>query len=98
MRRKQQVTNMNAIQLDSLTAQAYRDMGVVVEDEDALRRVAKYLRRMVKSLTSDPTQMTKEEFLEKIEAGEQAYANGECHEMLPDEDLSTYLRRRGYDL
>lgn len=89
---------MNAIQLDSLTAQAYRDMGVVVEDENALRRVAKYLRRVVKTLTSDPTLMTEKEFFEKIEAGEQAYANGECHEMLPEENLSTYLRRRGYDI
>lgn len=89
---------MNAVQIDALTAQAYRDMGVVVEDENALRRVAKYLRRMVKALTSDPTLMTKEEFFEKLEEGERAYANGECHEMLPGEDLSGYLKRMGYDL
>lgn len=44
----------------------------------------------------DSTLMTKEEFYAKLERGEKAYERGECHEMLPEEDLTTYLRRCFY--
>lgn len=46
----------------------------------------------------DSTLMTKEEFYAKLERGEKAYDRGECHEMLPEEDLTTYLRRRFYKI
>ena len=46
----------------------------------------------------DSTLMTKEEFYAKLERGEKAYERGECHEMLPEEDLTTYLRRRFYKI
>lgn len=39
----------------------------------------------------DSTLMTKEEFYAKLD-------RGECHEMLPEEDLTTYLRRRFYKI
>lgn len=42
----------------------------------------------------DSTLMTKEEFYAKLERGERAYERGECHEILPGEDLATYLRCR----
>ena len=44
------------------------------------------------------TLMTKEEFFAKIERAEQQIANGEGMRMLPDEDLTTFLRRNGYDI
>ena len=38
--------------------------------------------------------MTEEKFYAKLERGERAYEQGECHEILLGEDLTTYLRRR----
>lgn len=46
----------------------------------------------------DPSLMTKEEFYAKLERGERAYEQGECHEILLGEDLTTYLRRRFYKI
>ena len=40
--------------------------------------------------------MSKEEYFAKIERAEQQIANGEGMEMLPDEDLTAFLRRNGY--
>lgn len=42
----------------------------------------------------DPTLMTKEEFFERVEKA----SHGESHEMQLNEDLATYLTRRGYDV
>lgn len=46
----------------------------------------------------DPSLMTKEEFYAKLERGERAYELSECHDILPGEDLTTYLRRRFYKI
>ena len=45
---------------------------------------------------NDQSLMTKEEFEAKIERAEAAYARGEYFEMLPDEDLTSFLNRIGY--
>ena len=85
---------MTAIQLN---AEVLRNLSIVAEDESQLKRVAKYLRKLVAE-KKPPTLMTKEEFYAKLERGEKVYERGECHEMLPEEDLTTYLRRRFYKI
>ncbi len=86
---------MTAIQLN---AEVLRNLSVVAEDENLLKRVAKYLRKLVAEKQADPTELSKEDYLAKLERGEEAFRQGECHEILPGEDLSTYLRHRGYDI
>ena len=82
---------MTAMQLNT---DIYRSLGVISEDESVLRKVAKYLSRLAKQMTDDPTRMTKEEYFAMLEEAEQ----GPSHSMLPGEDLTTFLKRRGYDL
>ena len=86
---------MNALQLD---ADILRNLGIIAEDESMLDKVAKYLRRVVKQMTYDPTLMTKEEFFAHIERAEQQYANGEYTTQLPGESVTDMLRRSGYAL
>ena len=88
---------MTAVQLNALNAQIWRDMGVLADSESMMKRVAKYLSKLVKE-KKDPTLMTKEEFFAKIERAEQQSARGEGMKMLPGEDLATFLRRNGYDV
>ena len=85
---------MTAIQLN---AQIWRDMSILADSEPMMKRVAKYLRKLVAE-KEDSTLMTKEEFFAKIEESERQIERGECHTMLPDEDLTAFLRRVGYDL
>lgn len=42
--------------------------------------------------------MTKGELEEKIKQGKQAYKLGLCRELLANEDLTAYLKRRGYNV
>lgn len=80
-----------------LNAQIWRDMSILADSEPMMKRVAKYLRKLVKE-KEDPTLMTKEEFFAKIERAEQQAARGEYSVLLPGEDLTTHLRRLGYDV
>ena len=58
---------MTAIQFNALNAQMWRDMGTIAEDEGLMRRVAKYLRKVVREMNADHTLMTKEDFMARIE-------------------------------
>lgn len=88
---------MTAVQMNALNAQIWRDMAVIADSESMMKRVAKYLSKLVKE-KEDSTLMTKEEFFAKIERAEQQSARGEGMKMIPGEDLATFLRRNGYDV
>ena len=89
--------SMTAVQLNALNTQIWRDMGVLADSESMMKRVAKYLSKLVKE-KENSTLMTKEEFFAKIEESERQIERGECHTMLPGEDLTAFLKRVGYDL
>ena len=89
---------MTVAQLNAMNAQIWRDMGIIAEDENMMRRVAKYIRKVAKEMTEDPTAMSKEEFYAMLDRREEAYERGEYSEMLPGEDLTAHLRRLGYDV
>ena len=79
---------MNAIQLNAMSAQMWRDMGTIAEDEGMMRRVAKYLRRVVKEMTADPTLMSKDEFFAKLERAEKQPGKS----FASVEELDQYIR------
>lgn len=89
---------MTAAQEGALTAEIFRNLGTLAQDEGMLQRVAKYLRKLVKESENDPTLMTKEDFFAKIERAEQQSARGEGMRKLPGEDLATFLKRNGYGI
>ena len=80
---------MTALQLN---ADIYRNLGIIAEDETMLDKAAKYLRRLVKQMTNDPTCMSKEEYFAMLDRAEK----GPRYRMLPDETLDEMLTRLGY--
>ena len=75
---------MTAIQMN---AEILRNMSIIAEDENLLKRVAKYLRKLVAE-KQDTSLMTEEEFFAKIERAEKqpgkSFANVD--------DLDKYIR------
>ena len=86
---------MTALQLN---ADIYRNLAVLSEDQPLLDKAAKYIRRLVKQMTDDPTCMTKEEYFAMLDRSEAQYARGEYTTLLPGESVTDMLRRSGYDL
>ena len=82
--------SMTTIQLN---AEIYRTMGIIAEDESLLKQVLKYLKKLA-SKKQDETLMTKEEFFARVDKAKQ----GKAAAMLPNENLSEFLRRQGFYL
>ncbi|MBR1803686.1 MAG: hypothetical protein IJ775_02110 [Muribaculaceae bacterium] len=74
-----------------LTAELFRQMSLIVEDEGKLKRALKALKRITTPKT-DPTLMTKEEFTHRVKTADQ----GPTATMQQNENLTDFLKRQGY--
>lgn len=83
---------MTAVQLN---AQIWRDMGILADSEPMMKRVAKYLRKLVAEKEADPALLSKEEFFARVDEAREQIRRGEGVEMLPDESLDEFLERVG---
>ena len=83
---------MTAVQLN---AQIWRDMGILADSEPMMKRVAKYLRKLVAEKEADPTLLTEEEFFARVDEARDQIRRGEGIEMLPNESLDEFLKRVG---
>ena len=86
---------MTALQLNP---DIYRQLDIIAEDQSMFDRVTKYINRIVKQMTYDPTCMTKEEYFAMLDRSEAQYARGEYTTQLPGESVTDMLRRSGYDV
>ncbi len=50
-----------------LNAELLRNMSIIAEDEQLLKRAAKYLRKLVAEKQADETEMSRDEFFARIE-------------------------------
>ena len=69
----------------------------IADNENLMRRLARYAKKLAKE-QNDPTLMTKEEYFAMLDEAEEQMKRGEYTVMLPGEDLTTHLRRHGYDI
>ena len=83
---------------NELNAEVLRNLSIVAEDENLLKRVAKYLRRLVAEKQEDPTLMTEEKFFARVEEAEEQYRKGQYSALMPGESVEDMLRRSGYDV
>ena len=76
---------MTAIQMN---AEMLRNMSIIAEDENLLKRATKYLRKLVAEKESESTRLSKEDFFERIE--EARKQTGQTFETV--EELYKYIR------
>ena len=81
-----------------VNTQIWRDIAEIADNESLMKQLAKYLKKLTTKKKSDPTLMTKEDFFAKIERAEQQITRGKGMEMLPNEDLTAFLKRNGYGI
>ena len=79
---------MTTIQLN---AEILRNLGTLAEDENMLKRVAKYLRKLVAEKKADPTLLTKEEFFARVDEAEKEIAEGKGVTFTNKNDMNAWL-------
>lgn len=82
-----------------MNSQLFGLLKEICASETLMAKGIKALQRVLKNnKTDNDTLMTEEELNEKLNRGIKAYESGECNTMLANEDLTAYLKRRGYEL
>ena len=79
---------MTALQLN---ADIYRNLGIIAEDESMLDKVAKYLRRVAKQMTDDPTRMSKEEFFARVDEAREEIRQGKGISFTDTAEMNAWL-------
>lgn len=83
---------MTALQMN---AEFFRAMGEIADDESLVAKVVKYVKKLAASRKqADPTLMTKEEFFQRVDEAKK----GPSYTMLPNENLSSFLKRLGHEI
>jgi len=78
-----------------MSAEILRDMSIIAEDENLLKRAVKYLRKLVAEKETDSTLLSKEDFFARVDEAREQIKRGEGIEMLPNETLDEFLERIG---
>ena len=74
-----------------LNAELLRNMSIIAEDENLLKRAAKYLRKLVAEKKADPTLLTKEEFFARVDKAEKDIAEGKGVTFTNKDDMNAWL-------
>ena len=74
-----------------MNAEILRNMSIIAEDEDLLKRVAKYLRKIVSEKQADDTELTKEEFFARVDASREQAMQGKLHHIENKDELKKFL-------
>ena len=78
-----------------LNAELFGALKTISSDEGLMKKAVRSLKRIAAQQKAAPTAMTREEFLAKLDKGEEEYRQGKYYEMLPGENLESFLERIG---
>ena len=79
---------MTSIQMN---AELLRNMSFIAEDENLLKRAAKYMRKLVAEKQADPTLMTKEEFFARVDEAREEIRQGKGKRFTNPEEMNAWL-------
>ena len=82
---------MTATQLNIMNTELWQSIGAIADNESLMKRLTKYAKRLVKD-KNDPTLLTKEDYLAKLERAEKQIEQGEYTAFESAEALDQYIR------
>ena len=72
-------------------AEILHNLSVLAESEDMMKRVAKYLRKLVKEQKADPTLRSKEEFFANLDKAEESIEQGKGKTFTHPSEMNAWL-------
>lgn len=81
-----------------MTAEMFRDLSVIAEDDNLMKRAARYLRKLAGERRVDDSLMTKDEFFAMIDRSLEKVKQGKVTRQQPGESVDDLLKRCGYDI
>lgn len=81
---------MTAVQQNAMNTEIWQGIGAIADNELLMRRLSRYVKRLVKE-KEDSTLMTKEEFFARIDEAKK----GPAYELLEGETIEDLIKRVG---
>ena len=85
---------MDTTQIGAYNTKILRSLGIIAENENLLKRAAKYLRRLAKE-QMDSTLMSEEEFFQMLDQAEEVAKNGKVTRLQPGSSTVTIVNQKG---
>ena len=85
---------MTAVQLNAQNTKLWQNIGAIADSEQLMKRLAKYVAKLVKE-REDSTLMSEKELFAKIEKAEDDFRDGRTYAMLPGESFKDFRKRIG---
>lgn len=82
---------MTAVQLNTMNTELWQGIEAIADNESLMRRLTKFVNKLVKEKESDPTLMSKEEFFARIDEAKK----GTSYELKEGETIEDLIRRIG---
>jgi hypothetical protein len=79
---------MTAIQMN---AEILRNMSIIAEDENLLKRAAKYLRKLIAEKKADPTLLSEEEFFARVDEAREQIKQGKSISFSNPQEMNKWL-------
>ena len=74
-----------------MNAELLRNLSIIAEDEDLLKRAARYIKKLVSEKEADDTELSKEEFFARVDASREEVMQGKVHRIENKEELKNFL-------
>ena len=82
---------MTAVQLNAMNKELWQGIGAIADSEPLMKRLTKYVRKLVKERKADPTLMSKEEFFRRIDESKRQYERGEYISFSDKKEMNRWL-------
>ncbi len=74
-----------------LNAEMLRNMSIIAEDENLLKRATRYLRKLVSEKQADPTELTKDEFFRHVDESKEQFLRGEYTRFSDKDEMHKWI-------
>lgn len=82
---------MTAVQLNAMNTELWQGIEAIADSEPLMKRLTKYVRKLVKEREADPTLMTKQEFFQMIDEAKQEIADGKGRRFSNVDEMNAWL-------
>ena len=74
-----------------MNAEILRNMSIIAEDENLLKRAAKYLRKLIAEKKADPTLLSEEEFFARVDEAREQIKQGKSISFSNPQEMNKWL-------
>lgn len=82
---------MANVRVNTIDTQLLQGIGIIADDESLMKRLTRYVSKLVKEKTQDPTLMTKEEFFRMIDDAREEARQGKVKTFDSVDEMNQWL-------